>query len=275
MEDKQIVEIKNLKFSYVEERQVLSDVNLCVHKGEYVALIGHNGSGKSTLSKILAGLIKDFDGEVNIFGMTLDKENLIEIRKRIGIVFQNPDNQFVSSTVEEDIAFGLENRCVEHDKMHEEVVYFANQVGMEEFLKASPENLSGGQKQRVAIAGVLAMRPDLIILDEATSMLDPKGKREILELTRKMREENPDLTIISITHDVEEAYEADRVLVLNKGVIMLQGTPEEVFNQEEKLKSIHLGVPFFISLINNLRREGVNVSSDINSLEQLEEWLCA
>jgi energy-coupling factor transport system ATP-binding protein len=269
-----ILEVKNLSYSYDDKNEALSGVSFGVEEGSYVALIGHNGSGKSTLAKVIIGLLNGYKGEVDLFGIPLSGKSLYSLRSRMGIVFQNPDNQFVGSSVRDDIAFGLENRCVKHEEMEAIVEHYAEEVGMEKFLDAAPENLSGGQKQRVAIAGVLAMQPELLIYDEATSMLDPKGKEEILSLTAKMRKENPSLTIISITHDIEEAARADKVLVLNEGKLVLEGAPEEVFAHEAELSQIHLDAPFFIRFKSALLRAGVNIPAEVHDLAALEAYLC-
>ena len=269
-----ILTVKNLNFSYDSEKQILKDVSFSVEAGEYVALIGHNGSGKSTLAKVLMGLNKKYEGEITIFDIPLEEKKVDEIHKRLGIVFQNPDNQFVASTVREDIVFGLENRCAAREEMDAIIDQYVREVGMEKFLDSAPENLSGGQKQRVAIAGVLAMQPDLIILDEATSMLDPKGKGEILNLIHEMRKNNPKLTILSITHDVEEAYRADKVLVLNKGEMLLSGTPEEVFSHRDTLNRIHLGAPFFLQLKQALNDRGIKIPETVKNMQELEDYLC-
>ena len=268
------IKVKNLSYAYKDKENVLKNVSFAIAEGSYVCLIGHNGSGKSTLAKIIMGLNNKFQGDVSVFGMPLSSGNIGKIRAKVGIVFQNPDNQFVGSSVEDDIAFGLENRQIPHDDMPQIIAKYAKEVGMEGFLEASPENLSGGQKQRVAIAGVLAMKPSLIIYDEATSMLDPKGKREILTLTKKMREENPSLTILSITHDVEEASSADKVLVLNEGKLIAEGKPRQVFAQKDKLVSIGLASPFFYELKEALIDEGVSIPSSVSDLASLEDYLC-
>lgn len=269
-----IVEVKNLTYSYYEGNKVLDGVSFPLKEGSYTCLIGHNGSGKSTLAKVLMGLNNKFQGEITIFGLPLNHENLGKIRSKMGIVFQNPDNQFVGTSVCDDIAFGLENRQVPHEEMQSIIETYAKEVGMADFLNASPDNLSGGQKQRVAIAGVLAMKPNLIIYDEATSMLDPKGKREILSLTQAMKKENPSLTILSITHDVEEAAKADRVLVLNEGKIVLEGTPNDVFSNIEILKQCHLATPFFFEFREALKKEGFDIPPSIRDLASLEDYLC-
>ena len=197
-----IIETEKLNYSYDGKNPALKDVTFSVKEGSYVCLIGHNGSGKSTLAKVLAGLNSGFEGTVKLFGTELNGKTLYSLRSRMGLVFQNPDNQFVGSTVRDDIAFGLENRQVPSEQMDDIINRYAKEVGMEAFLDSAPENLSGGQKQRVAIAGVLAMKPELIIYDEATSMLDPVGKKDILDLTFKLRKENPNLTVLSITHEL-------------------------------------------------------------------------
>lgn len=264
--------VKDLKFSYDKKNTIFSGLSFNVEEGEYVSLIGHNGSGKSTLAKLIIGLLEAKEGTIEIFGNVLNEENVYEVRKNVGIIFQNPDNQFIGSTVEDDIAFGLENNLVPQDKMDEIIIEYATKVGMEEFLKNEPTNLSGGQKQRVAIAGVLAMKPKLLIMDESTSMLDPKGKKEIRDLIVKLRKEDPSLTVLSITHDIEEAYLSSRVIVLNKGEVMYNGTPSEVFLHEEELKKMDLDIPFVYKLKHELERNGIKVSS-IDEKEMVNE-LC-
>ena len=270
-----VLEVKNLSYKYQgESKEALHDLSFSIPSGSYVAIVGHNGSGKSTLAKIISGLCSYRKGSVTLFGEELKKSNLTSVRQRMGLVFQNPDNQFVGASVRDDLAFGLENRQVPTEEMDGIILEYAKKVSMEKYLDKAPENLSGGQKQRVAIAGVLAMKPELIIYDEATSMLDPVGKKEILDITFGLREENPDLTVISITHDIEEAFRADYVLVLNGGNLILEGKPSEVFSSSEKLQEIHLDAPFALSLIDNLRKEGVNVPSEITTLKELEDFLC-
>lgn len=269
-----ILEVRDLSYAYEPEHWVLKHVSFAVPKGSYVCVIGHNGSGKSTLAKCVMGLNSSFDGEIRLFGETLSRETIYRLRSRVGIVFQNPDNQFVGSTVADDIAFGLENRQVPNEDMQKTIAYFAAQVGMENFLNHEPQMLSGGQKQRVAIAGVLAMNPDLVLFDEATAMLDPKGKREVLSLIETMREKNPDLTLLSITHDVEEASLADQVIVINEGEIVYSGTPKEVFSHERELREISLHVPFFYALKSRLEREGLIIPAEVETVEALEDYLC-
>ena len=249
------IEIKNLCFSYNDGEPVLNHVSLSIELGTYTSIIGHNGSGKSTIAKLIIGLLAPSDGEIYVDGELLDNKSVRKIRKKIGLVFQNPDNQFIGATVEDDIAFGLENRQIPHKDMPEIVKRFAERVGMGDFLQNEPSRLSGGQKQRVAIAGALALNPEILILDEATSMLDPKGKSDIKELILEMKKENPNLTIISITHDVEEAYLSDQVIVLNQGQVAFKGKPDEVFSKRDVLKSFNLEMPFLLDLKEKLNEE--------------------
>ena len=264
--------IKNLTFGYNEEK-VLNNVSFAIEEGKYVSLLGHNGSGKSTLAKLFVGLLPADSGQIFVSGLELNKENVNKIRNNATIVFQNPDNQFIGVTVEDDIAFSLENRNVPREKMKVLIIESAKKVGMEKFLSKEPAYLSGGQKQRVAIADALVINPQILILDEATSMLDPKGKKEILDLIHAMKKENPSLTIISITHDVEEAYKSDEVIVLNKGNIVAQGTPEEVFSNKENIEKYHLDVPFIIKMRDRLSELGIKVSSG-DTLETLGDKIC-
>ena len=269
----QALNVKNLVFSYDKKELNINDISFSIECGKYVSIIGHNGSGKSTLAKLLIGLLTPKSGEISVFGLTLNKENLYQIRKRTGIVFQNPDNQFVGATVEDDIAFGLENRCVDPNKMKDIILDFASKVNMKDYLEKEPSNLSGGQKQRVAIAGVLALSPDLLILDEATSMLDPRGRKEIRELIFKMKKENPSLTIISITHDIEEAYLSDEVIVLNNGEILLKGNPKEVFKNKKIILDAKLSLPFVVNLHDLLLNEGIDIG-EADDIESVVEKIC-
>ena len=267
-----VLQIKDLKFSYDKKNTIFSGLSFDVLEGEYVSLIGHNGSGKSTLAKLIIGLLEASEGQIIVFDELLTEESVYRIRQNVGIIFQNPDNQFIGSTVEDDIAFGLENHLVPTSKMDGIILEYATKVGMEEFLKKEPTSLSGGQKQRVAIAGVLAMKPKLIIMDESTSMLDPKGKREITELILRLRKEDPTLTILSITHDIEEAYLSDRVIVMNKGKIMFNDSPLNVFKHEEELLEMDLDIPFVYKLKKELERNNINVYS--NEEKEMVKELC-
>jgi energy-coupling factor transport system ATP-binding protein len=268
-----IIEVKNLCFSYSSKKETIADVSFVVEKGKYISIVGHNGSGKSTIAKLLIGLLEKKSGEVIVDSLSLNKENLYKIRNKIALVFQNPDNQFIGATVEDDIAFGLENRNVPSEKMQGIIDEYADAVGMKDFLKKEPSNLSGGQKQRVAIAGALALSPSILILDEATSMLDPKGKREIRELINKMRKNNPDLTVISITHDIEEAFNSDEVIVIHQGKVAFSGEPTTVFKNRELLDKFELDVPFVIDIIMRLRNEGILIDENIKDLDSLAEAL--
>ena len=270
-----VIEIKNLSFSYSnddEEKQyVLNNVSLSIEKGSYTVIVGHNGSGKSTLAKLLIGLLAQEQGQIIIDGIELTNNTIYEIRNKIGVVFQNPDNQFIGSTVEDDIAFGLENHLVPNEEMQAIIEEYAEKTGMINFLKKEPTKLSGGQKQRVAIAGVLAMRPEIIILDEATSMLDPKGKREIKELIKKMRDIVPNITIVSITHDISEAVASDKVIVMNKGEVYATGTPKEIFNDEERLNKVGLQLPFTYKVQHELAKEGYSLDLVMSTKEMVRE----
>ena len=227
------VKVNNLSYSYDGEHDAVSNVSFNIEKGSYTTIIGHNGSGKSTIAKLLVGLLEKKNGTIMIEDLELNQDNLIKIRNKIGIVFQNPDNQFIGSTVRDDIAFGLENHCVEQKDMDPIINEYAAKVNMTEFLDSEPTHLSGGQKQRVAIAGVLAMHPDIIIFDESTSMLDPQGKDEIKKFIYHLHE-NKELTIISITHDIEEVSSSDHVIVMNDGKVVMDGKPDDVLYRTDE-----------------------------------------
>lgn len=269
------VQVKHLNYSYTGEVDALKDVSLDIERGKFISVVGHNGCGKSTLAKLLIGLYKptNEEAEILIDGLPLNKKTLSSIRQHMALVFQNPDNQFIGATVEDDIAFGLENRCVKHMDMQGIIDEVAKEVGMIDYLKKEPSMLSGGQKQRVAIAGALALNPDIIIFDESTSMLDPKGKKDIRELILKMREKNRDLTIISITHDIEEAYESDEVIVMSKGEIVSSGSPKEVLNNKTLMQEAGLDIPFILQLKEKLNERGVDVPS-VDNIDELVEVLC-
>lgn len=270
-----VIEIRNLSFSYDYEEEnktlVLDDVTLDIERSSYTVIVGHNGSGKSTLAKLMIGLLEKEKGNIYIDGLELNRDTIYDIRNKIGVVFQNPDNQFIGATVEDDIAFGLENHLVPNNEMQPIIDEYAKKTGMLEFLDKEPTKLSGGQKQRVAIAGVLAMRPEIIILDEATSMLDPKGKREIKELIKKMRDIVPNITIVSITHDISEAVASDKVVVMNKGKVFATGTPKEIFSDEDKLKEVGLQLPFTYKVQHELQKEGYSLELVMSTKEMVKE----
>ncbi len=267
-----IIKIDHLDYRYEDapaEKKALSDVSIDLYPGEFVAVLGHNGSGKSTLAKLLNGLMVPTGGDIVIAGMnTKDEERLWDIRKTCGMVFQNPDNQIIATVVEEDIAFGPENLGVPMPQLKEAVDRALAIVEMEEYRQHAPHLLSGGQKQRIAIAGILAMNPDVIIMDEPTAMLDPQGRDEIIATIHKLNREEKK-TILLITHYMDEVVDADRVIVLEEGKIALQGTPREVFSQVEEMKRLGLDVPQATELAWELSRQGIAVQRDILTVEEL------
>lgn len=267
-----IIKVENLCFEYEPGLKTIHNISFQIKKGEYVAILGHNGSGKSTIAKLLIGLLEKKSGHIIIDHKELNLENLYKIREKIGIVFQNPDNQFIGATVRDDIAFGLENICIPREKMDEIIERYAKRVRMDQFLDHEPTKLSGGQKQRVAIAGILAMSPSIIILDESTSMLDPRGRKEINELIRELKEDK-EMTIISITHDIEEAKNADRILLLNKGEIVGDDQPETLLMNEKLLLDLHLDTPFALKVSRKLKAQGIQINETLN-VEELEKQLC-
>ncbi len=268
----EILKVENLTFRYDKE-DVLKNVSFVINKGEYVSLIGKNGSGKSTLAKLIMRILSQNEGKIFFNNVELTDDNIDFLKKNVGIVFQNPDNQFIGGTVEDDIAFGLENRNIPTSKMKELVKEYAKKVGMEKFLEKTPDELSGGQKQRVALAGILALSLKVIILDEATSMLDPEGKEEIKKLIFEMKKSDPELTIISITHDIEEAYLSDRVIILNDGKIVKNDTSFEVFKNKEEILNLGLDIPFVLKIKEALKGYK-DIDDNINNLEDLAKYLC-
>jgi energy-coupling factor transport system ATP-binding protein len=273
-----IIQVKNLNFEYSshegEQTAALNDVSLDINKGEFVAIIGHNGSGKSTLAKHFNALLRPSSGDVIVKGMnTKDEDQVWNIRQVAGMVFQNPDNQMVATIVEEDVAFGPENLSVPSAEIRQRVDNALNVVGMSKFAKTAPHYLSGGQKQRVAIAGVIAMRPEIIILDEPTAMLDPSGRKEVMDTVHYLNKEE-DITIIHITHYMIEATKADRVIVMEQGKIVLDGPPREIFQQVTKLKEIGLDVPQIVELSYELNKEGFSIPGDPLSIEEMVNILC-
>ena len=267
------LEIKNLCFSYDKVSPVIDDISLSIDKGSFIAILGHNGSGKSTLAKLIVGLLEKSDGQIFFDDEEITKKNIKKLQTKTALVFQNPDNQFIGATVEDDIAFGLENRQGPHDQMQDEINKFAKSVGMLEYLDKEPVNLSGGQKQRVALAGALILRPDILILDEATSMLDPKGKATVRKVIKRIHKENPDLTIISITHDIDEALLCDKVFILSKGKLVKSGVPQEVLRDEKALLDIKLDMPFIYRVEKKLADMGID--SKAENIDQLVEDIWA
>lgn len=266
------IEIEHLSFSYDEQIKALDDVSFSIEEGSYTVIVGHNGSGKSTIAKLMIGLMEAQSGIIRIDGTVLKEESVYDIRDKIGIVFQNPDNQFIGATVADDIAFGLENHQVPHDQMQAIIDEFAARVNMSKYLNSEPTKLSGGQKQRVAIAGVLAMRPQILIFDESTSMLDPQGKAEINALVKRIHEETG-ITIISITHDIEEMVSSDHVIVMKEGKVVMDGTPAEVLNNEEELIKMQLDIPFSLKFVNEMKKQGIVLKREIQ-MEKVVDELC-
>lgn len=267
------LEIKNLSFSYDNKSLVIDDISFKVRKGQFISIIGHNGSGKSTLAKLIVGLLDKKGGQIFFDNEEITKKNMTKLQTKTALVFQNPDNQFIGSTVEDDIAFGLENRNFPPHLMQKEIERFADEVGMSDYLKKEPSNLSGGQKQRVAIAGALILRPEILILDEATSMLDPKGKSTVRKVISRIHRENRDLTLILITHDIDEALLSDEVLVLSRGKLVKKGPPREVLRDEEMLHSLRLEMPFVYRFEKELNKIGIK--SQAENIDQLVEDIWA
>ncbi|HCX03321.1 MAG TPA: energy-coupling factor transporter ATPase [Clostridiales bacterium] len=270
-----MIEIKNVSFKYGEEENLaVKNINLNIKAGEFVSILGHNGSGKSTLAKLINSILLPFEGEVLVKGMnTKDKEKLWEIRSTAGMVFQNPDNQLVGTVVEEDVAFGPENQGVDPKLIRQIVDESLKKVDMYEFRKRPPHLLSGGQKQRIAIAGVLALNSDCIILDEPTAMLDPEGREEVMD-TIKMLNKEQNKTIVLITHFMDEAVEADRVIIMDEGELKLDGKPRDVFSKVEEIKRYGLDVPQVTELAKELKNEGIKLSDNIIHIEELVSELC-
>lgn len=276
----EMIRFENVTYKYNtsgEENQLvaINNINLSIKKGEYLVILGHNGSGKSTLAKLINGLLLPTEGNVYVNGMnTKEEENIWKIREIAGMVFQNPDNQIVANIVEEDVAFGPENLGIPPEEIRRRVDKALEIVEMTEYKKHAPHLLSGGQKQRVAIAGILAMKPECIILDEPTAMLDPVGRIEVINTLKKLNREEKK-TIVLITHYMEEAVEADRLLIMEKGKIVMEGTPREIFSQVDKVKELGLDVPQVTELAYELRKEGFNVPCDILTVEELVNalWL--
>uniref|UniRef100_UPI00403F3803 energy-coupling factor transporter ATPase n=1 Tax=Lentilactobacillus hilgardii TaxID=1588 RepID=UPI00403F3803 len=269
---KDIVQVDKISYNYPDQPLLFDQLSLDVHEGEWLAIIGQNGSGKSTLARLIDGLIVLNEGHITVDGLQVNDQNIYNVRSKIGIAFQNPEDQFVGATVEDDVAFGLENQLFDRSKMHDIVEESLKSVGMWDFRERIPANLSGGQKQRVAIAGIIALSPKIIILDEATSMLDPRGRKEILELVQRLKNENH-LTVISITHDIDEAAGADRVVILNYGEIIDENTPRGIFSHPDKLRQIGLDAPYTSKLLAALSKRGVSDEKSYMNDEELIAWI--
>lgn len=278
MENENIIIIDQLSFSYQREeeekkKKAVDQVSLSFRKGSFTAILGKNGSGKSTLAKQLNGLLLPTEGVVYVGGFdTREEEHVWDVRQTAGMVFQNPDNQLVSAIVEDDVAFGPENLGIDPEEIRRRVDKSLEAVNMGKFRKKPPHLLSGGQKQRIAIAGVVAMKPQCIIFDEPTAMLDPKGRQEIMSIIRELHEEG--ITVILITHFMEEAAEAERVIVMNEGRVLLDGSPAQVFSQRQLLQSVNLDIPLAVELAGKLREKGIPVPENIISTEEMVEYLC-
>lgn len=269
-----ILEVENLVFKYEKESDVnqLNGVSFSITKGEWVSIIGQNGSGKSTTARLIDGLFEEFEGKVKIDGELLTAENVWNLRRKIGMVFQNPDNQFVGATVEDDVAFGMENQGIPREEMIKRVDEALLAVNMLDFKTREPARLSGGQKQRVAVAGIIALRPEIIILDESTSMLDPTGRQEIMRVIHEIKEKYQ-LTVLSITHDLDEAANSDRILVMKAGKIIKEAAPSELFATSEDMVEIGLDVPFSSNLMKDLRKNGFDLPEKYLSEDELVELL--
>ena len=270
------IRFDKVKFMYREEDGVyaVNGVTLSVNEGEFVAVLGRNGSGKSTLAKLVNALLVPTEGKAEVFGLdTADAKNVFEIRKNAGMVFQNPDNQTVASIVEDDVAFGPENIGVPREEIGRRIDFALNAVGMQAFRDATPSRLSGGQKQRIAIAGVLAVMPKIMILDESTAMLDPKGRREVMDVIKKLNKERG-MTVILITHFMDEALEADRAIVMHRGEVVMDGTPEEIFSRSDELETYNLTLPRAAYISKKLAEGGMPVKGAFNA-EELAEEICA
>lgn len=272
-----MIEVKNVTYIYNqgsdEEKTALKNISLTINDGEFVALVGHNGSGKSTLARLFNGLLEPAEGKISVDGLdTSDKKQLFEIRKRVGVVFQNPDNQMVASIIEDDVAFGPENLGLKPEEINERVDWALECVGMKEHRKGTPFRLSGGQKQRIAIAGVLAIKPKIMVLDESTAMLDPLGREEVMKVVTRLNKEEG-MAVVMITHFMEEAALADRIIVLRNGMVAGEGK-QEIFRNRELIESAGLELPLAASIADDLRRAGLSIEDDITLPEELIDSLC-
>lgn len=266
------IRVEDLSFSYDSERNAVEGVSFHIEEGSYTTIIGHNGSGKSTIAKLITGLLEKNSGKIYVDQEELTMDSVYDIRNKIGIVFQNPDNQFIGATVADDIAFGLENHQVPSEKMQDIIERFAQKVKMTAYMQSEPTKLSGGQKQRVAIAGVLAMSPQIIIFDESTSMLDPQGKAEINQLIQEIHHES-NMTIISITHDIEEVSMSDYVIVMDDGHVVMEGKPQDVLLHEDELVRLQLDIPFALKFTNALKKQNIEITP-CTTMEKVVDEVC-
>lgn len=266
---KKIIEFNKINFGYEKNLPILKDVSFVINEGEYICVVGHNGCGKSTISKILIGLLKPWSGEIKLFDQIIDQSNYHLLRENIGVIFQNPENQFVGLTVEDDIAFGLENKQIDPLKMENIITSVAKTLKIDKLLKLGPQNLSGGEKQKVAIASILAMEPKIIVFDEATAMLDPKSKKEIKNLMLELKQKYHK-TIISITHDMDEAVNADKILLMNSGQVQDFAPPFTIFQQKDKVKDAALDQPFILKLSTELNKINPHITPTLNSMELIK-----
>lgn len=265
-----MIELISVSYGYNDSEDVISDISLTINDGEFLAIVGHNGSGKSTVAKHLNGLLLPRSGQVYVNGLlTSDEESILTIRQNVGMVFQNPDNQIVTTVVEEDVGFGPENLGIETPKIWERVDEALELVGMTEFRKRAPHMLSGGQKQRLAIAGVLAMHPSIIVFDEATAMLDPKGREDVIAIMKDLHAAGK--TIVMITQHMEEVLLSDRVIVMNAGRIAMDGTPTQIFENADKLRSMGLDVPLPVAIRDKLNASGMNIPASVLTLDSLAD----
>ena len=268
MASEKMISAENVHFSYDGKTEILKGITADIEKGQFVAVLGHNGSGKSTFARLINSILVPTEGKITVLGTdTSDEEKLYDIRRKVGMVFQNPDNQIVAAVVEEDVAFGLENTGVPPEEIRERVDEALKAVGMYEYRKHSPGMLSGGQKQRVAIAGIIAMRPECIVLDEPTSMLDPAGRRDVMNTIKKLCG-SYGITVLLITHYMDEAVQADRVIVIDEGRVILDGVPKNVFSNVEILKKAGLDVPQVTELVFKLRKQGIDIDPDVLTEEE-------
>ena len=268
------IRFDNISFNYPQAKECLHNISFEILSGEKVLLLGQNGTGKSTISKIIDGILKPSSGDIYIFDKKMDDDNAPSIREDIGLIFQNPDDQFICSTVKEEIAFGLECKQVDPSKMEEIILSSAKKVGMSSFLESEPSSLSGGQKQRVALASFIALKPKILILDEATSMLDPKGKKDVEDIISEMKKENKDLTLIKISHELEDFYSYDKIIIIKDASLFFIGSPEKLIKNKNIINQANINKPFFLNLLDNLLSRGVKLNNIVDSEDKLIQELC-